>query len=72
MLYIEKSKYNGPRKQAVNGYDITPREEYKDIEVWNKTLNFSVHLNISILRDQQYDIIISMDIIAAVGLVVVG
>lgn len=70
--YVKRETYTGPRIQTVNGFDITPRKEFRGIEIANRTLNFKLKHTISILRDQRYDIIVGMNIISVIGLFIIG
>ena len=63
--------WNRPKLYAVNQKEVTPRHQYNEIEVTHRQLNFTGKIDLGIIREQSYDLLIGMDLMSHVGLIIV-
>ena len=69
--HLERSHWRRPKLYAVNGRDVTPRHQINGVEISHQGLNFKSKIDVGIIREQSYDLIIGMDFMNAIGLVIV-
>ena len=63
--------WNRPKLYAVNQKEVTPRHQYNEMEVTHRQLNFTGKIDLGIIREQSYDLLIGMDLMSQVGLIII-
>ena len=65
------SKWDRPRLYAVNDKEVTPRHQFNSVSIIHRELNFVGCVDLGIIKEQSYDLLIGMDLMSQVGLVIV-
>ena len=68
---LRTTAWNRPRLYAVNGREVTPQRQFDNLEIRHSELNFTGHVDVGIIREQSYDLLIGMDMMSQVGLVII-
>ena len=63
--------WDRPKLYAVNQREVTPRYQYNDMDIAHRQLNFTGKVDLGIIREQSYDLLIGMDFMSQVGLIIV-
>ena len=67
---LETTTWNRCRLYAVNGREVTPRRQFDNLKIESSELNFTGYVDVGIIREQSFDLIIGMDLMCQIGLVI--
>ena len=65
------SAWNRPKLYAVNNKEVTPRHQYNEMEIVHKQLNFKGKIDLGVIKEQSYDLLIGMDLMTQIGLIII-
>ena len=71
LSHLKTSKWDRPRLYAVNEKEVTPRNQLKSVPIIHPELKFVGRVDLGIIKEQSYDLLIGMDLMSQVGLVIV-
>ena len=63
--------WNRPKLYAVNNKEVTPRQQFNDIEITHQQLGFKGKVDLGVIREQSYDLIMGMDLMAQMDLIII-
>ena len=71
LSHLKTSKWDRPRLYAVNEKEVTPRNQLNSVPIIHPDLKFVGRVDLGIIKEQSYDLLIGMDLMSQVGLVIV-
>ena len=63
--------WNRPKLYAVNNKEVTPRQQFNNIKIVQEQLSFKGRADLGVIRQQSYDLIVGMDLMAQMNLVII-
>ena len=63
--------WNRPKLYAVNNKEVTPRQQFNNIGIVQEQLGIKGRADLGVIRQQSYDLIVGMDLMAQMNLVII-